>query len=96
MIRGGFFRYFTQYLEGLPICSVDSTSGADKRRRARVIELVDNMAALFKEVGSANTPDVRTQVERQISVVNKQIDTLVYELYRLTDEEITIIERETS
>jgi len=31
--------------------------------------------------------------ERQIWVVDKQIDKLVYDLYRLTEEEIKIIER---
>jgi Tfp pilus assembly PilM family ATPase len=32
--------------------------------------------------------------ERQIWVVDKQIDKLVYDLYRLTEEEIEVVEGE--
>jgi type II restriction/modification system DNA methylase subunit YeeA len=32
----------------------------------------------------------------QISATDKQIDALVYELYGLTDEEITIVEEATA
>jgi type I restriction-modification system DNA methylase subunit len=95
MIRGGFFRYFTQYLEGLPMCHVSSTSGSEKKKRDKVIELVDQIVALFQDVGSAKTPDVKTRVNRQISIVDRQINSLVYELYGLTDEEIKIVEEAT-
>jgi len=35
----------------------------------------------------------KTAIERQIDATDRQIDTLVYELYGLTEEEITIVEQ---
>jgi hypothetical protein len=40
----------------------------------------------------ANTHQERTVIQRQIDATDKQIDALVYELYGLTEEEITIVE----
>lgn len=34
-------------------------------------------------------------IQRQIEATDKQIDTLVYELYGLTEEEIEIVEGKT-
>ena len=96
MIRGGFFRYFTQYLERLPICRLDCANSAEKAKRGRVIELVDQIVGLHEEVNSAKTPDASARVNRQISVIEEQVNLLVYELYCLTDEEISIIEDESN
>lgn len=51
-------------------------------QQQEIITLVDKILAAKKEDSSADT-----------SVLEKQIDTLVYELYGLTDEEIAIVEK---
>ncbi len=38
----------------------------------------------------------RTVIGHQISATDRQIDSLVYELYGLTDEEIQIVEEATA
>ncbi len=38
-------------------------------------------------------PQSRTQLERQIAHADSEIDRLVYELYGLSEEEVSIIER---
>ena len=38
-------------------------------------------------------PQAQTLLQRQIEAADRQIDRLVYELYGLTEEEITIVER---
>jgi hypothetical protein len=50
------------------------------------------MLALHEKVATARTPHDRTTIERQIAATDQQIDTLVYELYGLTDEEINVVE----
>jgi len=40
----------------------------------------------------AHTPQEQTALQRQIEATDEQIDTLVYELYELTEEEIRIVE----
>jgi hypothetical protein len=58
----------------------------------RMVELVDQMLSLHKQLASAKTPDDKTRLQRQIDITDQQIDTLVYELYGLTGKEIRIIE----
>jgi hypothetical protein len=41
---------------------------------------------------AARDPDEPPKLQRQITTTDKQIDKLVYELYNLTEEEISIIE----
>jgi len=47
---------------------------------------------LHKRVAAANLSHEKTALQRQIEATDKQIDQLVYQLYQLTPEEITIVE----
>ena len=60
-----------------------------------MVELVQRMLALHKDLDAAKTPSPRTMIQRQIEATDRQIDRLVYELYGLTDEEIKIVEAES-
>ena len=91
-LRGGYFRYFTQYLEQLPIRTIDFADRKDKARHDRLVELVDAMLALHQKLAAVKTPHDKTAIQRQIAATDRQIDQLVYELYGLTDEEIKIVE----
>ncbi len=48
----------------------------------------------YKEVPSskAKTPHEQESLQRQIAATDRQIDTLVYELYGLTEDEVRIVE----
>ncbi len=94
-LRGDYFRYFTQYVEQLPIRRVNFNDRGDKSRHDRMVELVERMLSLHKELDAARTPTDKTAIGRQIEVTDRQIDQLVYELYALTDDEIRIVEEAT-
>jgi hypothetical protein len=49
------------------------------------------MLALHKELQSTDEAD-RANLEGQIAETDAEIDKLVYELYRLTEEETAIVE----
>jgi hypothetical protein len=53
------------------------------------------MLNLNKKLNNAKLPQEKNLLQRQIETTDKQIDQLVYKLYDLTDEEITIVESET-
>ena len=91
-LRGGFFRYFTQYIEQLPIRTIDFSDRDDCERHDRMVALVEQMLSLHKKLPAARTDDDRTSLQRQIDATDTQIDRLVYELYELSDEEIRIVE----
>lgn len=91
-IRGSFFRYFTQFLEQLPIRLIDFENSAENNIHNRMIQLVEQMLFLHEQLNQAQTPPAKKRVQQQINATDRQINQLVYELYELTDEEIAIVE----
>jgi predicted nucleic acid-binding Zn-ribbon protein len=63
-----------------------------KSRHDRMVELVERMLALHKQLTAAKIEHEKTALQRQIEATDRQIDALVYELYGLTEEEIKIVE----
>jgi hypothetical protein len=87
-----YLRFFGQYLEGFPVRPLNFSDPTDKSRHDRMVEMVEQMLALHKQLGSAKTEHEKTALQRQIDAMDKQIDQLVYELYGLREEEIKIVE----
>lgn len=54
--------------------------------------MVATVLKLHEELPKARTPHDKELIERRISATDKQIDSLVYELYGLTEDEIKIVE----
>ncbi|GAF76589.1 unnamed protein product, partial [marine sediment metagenome] len=92
---GGFFEVKTRILGRLPIRLIDFSHRTDKTRHDRMVELVQGMLSLHKQLAAARTPQDKTVIQRQIGATDRQIDRLVYELYDLTDEEVAIVEEAT-
>jgi hypothetical protein len=57
-----------------------------------MVQLVEQMLALHKQLPEAKTGHEQTMIQRRIDATDRQIDKLVYELYELTPEEIAIVE----
>jgi type I restriction-modification system DNA methylase subunit len=91
-MRGGFFRYFTQFVEQLPIRRIDFSDSDDKAHHDKMVPLVERMLDLHNHLATAKNPNDKTNLQREIEATDRQIDQLVYKLYRLTEEEIKIVE----
>ncbi|MDI6782913.1 MAG: N-6 DNA methylase [bacterium] len=76
----------------LPIRVINFSEPSEKAKHDRMVELVDQMLTLHKQLASTKTPDEQTVLQRQIDATDHQIDRLVYELYGLTEDEIKIVE----
>jgi len=76
----------------LPFPDVSLVDASDKSRHDKMVELVEQMLALHKQLPAAKTEHEKEVVQRQIEATDKQIDQLVYELYGLTEQEIKIVE----
>ena len=60
-----------------------------------MVALVERTAAgvdLHKKLAPEGAPHVVTVLQRQIEATDREIDRLVYELYGLTTEEISVVE----
>ena len=92
VMRGGYIRFFSQYIEQLPIRTINFSDPADKARHDRMVALVTQMLDLNKKLQDARLEQDKTLLSRQIEATDAAIDNLVYELYGLTAEEIGIVE----
>jgi len=90
--RGGWWSANRQFLSKLPIRVIDFSDKAEKARHDKMVNLVERMLGLHKQVAKAKGERERTVVQRQIDSTDAEIDKLVYELYGLTDKEIAIVE----
>ena len=69
---------------------IDPSNPAEKARHDKLVALVDNMLELQKKYHEARMERDKELYERQIRIVDAQIDRLVYDLYGLTEEEVGI------
>jgi hypothetical protein len=63
-----------------------------KAQHDKLVALVDKMFGLQKKYHEAKMERDKELYERQIKIVDTQIDKLVYELYGLTEGEIKVVE----
>ena len=92
LFRGGWITCTKQYVETLPIHVINFSEPADKARHDKMVQLVESMLALHKHKAAAKTQADQELYQRQIEATDREIDTLVYELYGLTPEEIATVE----
>lgn len=92
--QGGRLRWFRQDVEKLPIRPINFDDPADTARHTRMVQLVQRIIALTQRHAETEAvlDDRRHDLARQIRELDAQIDALVYDLYGLTEAEITVIE----
>jgi len=93
-VRAGEFRYrlIYQYMEQVPIRSIDPKKPADKTKHDTIVSLVEQMLTAQKQLATARTDRDKNFYGGKCDSLDRQIDTLVYDLYGLTAEEIKIVE----
>jgi type I restriction-modification system DNA methylase subunit len=91
--HGGYFAANKQYIEQLPIRTINFSDAADKARHDKMVALVKRMLELNRKKHSGKlAPSELDRIEREIAGTDAEIDNLVYELYGITDEERKIVE----
>mgnify|MGYP001091040009 FL=1 len=80
-MRGGFFRYFTQFIERLPIRRIDFTKPTEKKVHDQLVGMVDQIMLLHRQLAAAKSPPDKEALTRQLGAIARQIDTLVCGLY---------------
>ncbi len=93
MKGGGVLEYFWNSISKLPIRRIDFSNPADKTRHDEIVSLVDQILLAKKQLAAAQSDKDKDFYENKCAVLDGQIDKLVYELYGLTDDEETMVER---
>jgi len=76
----------------LPIKKPNLSVPSQRSLHDKMVELVSQMLDLRKRLAGVKTEDDRVRLEREIKATDDEIDSMVYKLYGLTNEEIGIIE----
>jgi type I restriction-modification system DNA methylase subunit len=79
-------------LKKLPVPLIDFSNPTEKAQHDKLVSLVENMLEQQKKYHETRMERDKELYERQIKIVDAQIDRLVYELYGLRDDEIKVIE----
>jgi hypothetical protein len=90
--RGGYFAANKQFIERLPICTLNLNNPTEKATHDKLVSLVNRMLGLHKKKNSLPPSAEQEKFEREIAVTDEKIDEIVYGLYGITDEERKVIE----
>lgn len=90
--RGGWWSANRQFLGRLPVRIIDFNDPQDALTHSRIVSQVSSILDLYARLANSKSPVDRQFIITQLSSADRQIDRLVYELYKLSDEEIEIVE----
>lgn len=90
-LRGGFFRYFAQFVGQLPIRRINFSDSADVSRHERLAEGAQRLTDLHQQAGKSRTAHASDLLARQIRAETDAIDQLVAELYQLSDADTQLL-----
>jgi len=76
-LRGGYVRFWTQFIEQLPIRTINFDDPEDAARHDQMVALVERMLALHPKLAAATLPPDKQLYQRQIEATDRQIDVLV-------------------
>lgn len=79
-------------INSLPIKVIDINNSGEVIIQNKLISLVDQMLSSKKQLSISKTENEKTYWERKCNSIDNQIDRLVYELYGLTEKEISVVE----
>lgn len=79
-------------LDKFPIYIFDFSNKQEKEKHDKIVELVDSLLLLNKEIQNVSLESKKNQIKNKIQYCEDKIDQLVYELYELSPEEIMIVE----
>jgi len=87
-----FYIYKTMFLRKVPIRRIDFKNDEESRCHERLVGFAKEMLASSSRLAKALTGHESTSIQRQIEATDRHIDQLVYKLYKLTPEEIALVE----
>lgn len=92
--HGGYFAANKQFIEMLPIRTIDFEKPPDKTTHDRIVVLVRSIVALHRQLAAAKSAAQTRIVRRQIDATDAGIDRLVCDLYGMTTAEIAILDQQ--
>ncbi|MCJ7484179.1 MAG: BREX-1 system adenine-specific DNA-methyltransferase PglX, partial [Thermodesulfovibrionales bacterium] len=91
--KSGRLRWFSQDVLKLPIRKIDFSKTYDKQMHNKIVQMVKCMLDLNKKKTIARSENDKEVLQRQIDATDREIDGFVYELYNLSKEEVSLVNK---
>jgi hypothetical protein len=91
-LQGGYLRIGPPQVKTIPIAELDISNKEEKTLHDRIVSHVEKLTAALRQRQEPTTPHSRHVLDKLVGVLERQLDRLVYEAYRVTEEEIVSIE----
>ena len=79
------------FLDKLPIVKIDFNNKSELAKYNETINLVDQLLQFNKELQEATLPEKTDQIKSRIEYCEDKINEIVYELYGLMEEDVSVI-----
>jgi len=91
-LAGGFLAINKGQLSRLPIRVIDPHDETDRSAHDRLVSLVEDMLAIEQQLSMASSASRKLACQSRANDADAAIDQLVYGLYRLTPQEIAVVD----
>jgi predicted nucleotidyltransferase len=91
-LRGNFFKPSYVFFKNFPIHTIDFSNLDDVANHDKIVYMVEQMLEMNKKLDNSKLGSEKEMIQRRIETTDAEINRLVYQLYKLTEEEIKIIE----
>jgi len=87
IFRGGYFSYGKQFIQDLPIIVLDVNDKKQEKIHDKIVNLVKKLVSLNTKLETSKVPSKRTDLVRQIEAFKDELTSMVYQLYKVSEEE---------
>ena len=92
-VQNSYLQFKKIYTSQIPIYKIDFSKNLEKQKHDEIVKLVDKILILNKELHEVSeNSSVWESIKSEIEKTDRKIDQEVYKLYKLTPEEIKIVE----
>ena len=84
--------FYPNDAKNLPIKTIDFNNKAEKQKHDNLVKLVDNILELNKRLQTTSIQTEKEQLKRRIDFTDQEIDKQVYQLYKISENEMKTID----
>ena len=81
--RGDYYSHGKQFIATLPIYKINFEDPDEAEKHQRIVDLVQTIMSLKQQLAAAPNATQRTVIERSISAVNSELNSIINTLYQV-------------
>ena len=91
VFQGEYYSYGKQFISDLPIPTIDTGSAQGREEYEKIEQLTRTMRSLNDKLAETEIPEKKETIESQISEVKEELQSLIFDVFKLTEEEKKVL-----